>query len=80
MCGLNGCRSNHHRMLHQDGADDRTSHNDSTIRADLASASAGGTAEEGERSERAHMATTTMKLTASSEFMALRTVPVYLTS
>ena len=80
MCGLNGCRSHHHRMLHEDGADDRTSHNDSTNRSDLASASAGGTAEEGERSERAHMTTTTTKLTVPSEFMALQTVPVYLTS
>ena len=80
MCGLNGCRSHHYQMLHEDGADDRTSHNDSMIRSGLASTSEGGTAEEGEPSERAHMATTTMKLTAPSEFMALRTVPVYLIS
>ena len=80
VCDLNGCRSHHHRMLHEDGADYRTSHNNTTIRSDLASASASGTAEEGELSERAHMATNTMKLTAPSEFMALRTVPVYLTS
>ena len=40
----------------------------------------GGKAEEGELSERTHMTTTTMKLTVFSDFMALRTVPVYLTS
>jgi len=80
VCGLNGCSSHHHRILHEDGLDDRTSHNNPTIRSDLATASAGGTAEEGELSERAHMTTTTMKLTVPSEFMALPTVPVYLTS
>ena len=40
----------------------------------------GGTAEEGKLSERTHMITTSMKLTVSSKFMALWTVPVHLTS
>ena len=80
MCGLNGCRSHHHRMLHEDGDDNKTSLNDSTIRQDLSGAAVGGTAEEGELTERTRKTTTTMKLTVSSEFMALWTIPVYLTS
>ena len=31
MCGLNGCRSHHNRMLHEDGDDNKTSLNDSTV-------------------------------------------------
>ena len=54
-------------MLHEDGDDKKTSLNDSTIRQDLSGAAVGGTAEEGELTERTHMTTTTMKLTVSSE-------------
>ena len=64
-------------MLHEDEPDDKTSHNE---RSDLTSGPAVGTTEEGEPSERTHMTTTTMKLTVPSEFVALRTVPVYLTN
>ena len=39
-------------MLHEDEAIDKTSHNDSTVRSELSSVSAGGTAEERELSER----------------------------
>ena len=78
VCGLSGCRSAHHRMLHEDEVDKKTAYNDSIIKSDLTNGSEGGTAEEGEQSERTHMTTTTMKLTVPSEFVALRTVPVYL--
>ena len=52
VCGLSGCISAHHRMLHQDEPGDKTSHNE---RSDLTSGPAGGTTEEGEPSERTHM-------------------------
>ena len=74
--GLSGCRSAHHRMLHEDEPGDKPSHNE---RSDLTSGPAGGTTEEGEPRERTHMTTTAMKLTVPSEFVALRTVPVYQT-
>ena len=80
VCGLNGCRSYHHRMLHEDPAEVKTPQNDSTARSDLPPTSVSGSAEEGETNERTHMTTTTMKLTVSLEFVALRTVPVYLAS
>lgn len=66
-------------MLHEDQAEVKISQNDSTARSDLLPTSVSGSAE-GETNERIHMTTTTMKLTVPSEFMALRTVPVYLTS
>ena len=80
MCGLRGCRSAHHRMPHEDEVDNMTVHNDSIIRSGLTNGSAGGTAEEGEQSERTYMTTTTMKRTVPSEFVALQTVAVYLTN
>ena len=63
VCRLNGCRS-HHLQLHEDGDDNKTSLNDSTIRQDLSGAAVGGTAEEGELTESTHMTTftNTMKL------------------
>ena len=33
--GLSGCRSAHHRMLHEDEVDNKTAHSDSIIRSDL---------------------------------------------
>ena len=80
VCGLNGCRSYHHRMLHEDRAEVKTPQNDSTARPDPPPTSVRGSAEEGETNERTHMTTTAMKLTAPSEFVALQTVPVYLAS
>ena len=77
VCGLNGCKSHHHRMLHEDQAEVKTPQNDSTIRSDLPPISVSGSAEEGETNERTHITTTTMKLTIPSEFVALQTVPVY---
>ena len=65
MWGLSGYRSAHHRMLHEDEVDNKTAHNDSIIRSEITNLSAGGTAEEGEQSERTHMTTTTMKLHCS---------------
>ena len=66
-------------MLHEDQAEVKISQNDSTARSDLLPTSVSASAE-GETNERIHMTTTTMKLTVPSEFMALWTVPVYLTS
>lgn len=80
VCGQDGCRLAHHQMLHEDGAADRTSHANYAIGSELSGASVGGTAVEGEPGKRTHMTTTAMKLTVPSEFMALRTVPVYLTN
>ena len=80
VCGLNGCRSYHHQMLHEDRAEVKTPQNDFTARSDLAPTSVSGSAEEGETNERTHITTTTMELTVPSEFVALRTVPVYLAS
>ena len=77
---MDGCRSYHHRMLHEDRAEVKTPQNDSTARSDLPPTSVTGSAEEGETNERTHMTTTTMKLTVPLEFVALRTVPVYLAS
>ena len=52
----------------------------SAIKSDLSNASLGRTAVEGELSEKTHMTTTAMKLTVPCEFMALPTIPVYLTN
>ena len=80
VCGLNGCRSAHHRMLREGETDNKTTEMNHIIRSDLISGSAGGTAEEGGPSERTHMTTTIFKLTVPTEFVALQTVPVYLTN
>ena len=80
VCVLNGCRSYHHRMLHEDRAEVKTPQNDSTARSDPPPTSLSGSAEEGETNERTHVTTTAMKLTVPSEFVALQTVPVYLAS
>ena len=80
VCGLNGCTSAHHRMHYEDKADDKASRNESAVGSDLSSTSVGRAADEGETGERTHVTTTTMKLTAPSEFMVLQTVPVYLTN
>ena len=80
VCGLNECRSYHHRMLHEHLAEVVTPQNESTARSDLLPTSVSGSAEEGETNERTHMTTTTMKLTVQLEFVALRTIPVYLAS
>ena len=52
-------------MLHEDEVDNKTAHNDSIIRSEITNLSAGGTAEEGEQSERTHMTTNTIKLHCS---------------
>ena len=65
-------------MLHEDRAEVKIPQNDSTAKSDLPPTSVSGSAEEGEKNERTHMTTATMKLTVPSEFVALRTVPVYL--
>ena len=52
VCGLNGCRSYHHRMLHEDRAEVKTPQNDSTARSDPPPTCLSGSAEEGEDSQR----------------------------
>ncbi|PFX22389.1 hypothetical protein AWC38_SpisGene13097 [Stylophora pistillata] len=49
-------------------------------KSELSSGSTGRTGEEGKSSERTHMTTMTIKLTVPTEFVALQTVPVYLTN
>lgn len=69
VCGLSGCRSAHHQMLHKDEPENKTSHNDSSNKPDLTSRPAGGAAEEEEPGKRTHLTTTTMKLTVPTEFV-----------
>ena len=73
VCGLNGCRSYHHRMLHENRAEIKAPQNDSITRSDLPPTSVNGSAEERETDKRTHMTTTTMNLTVPLEFVALRT-------
>ena len=63
-------------MLHEDGDDKKTSLNDSTIRQDLSRAAVGGTAEEGELTERSDKTTTATKLNVSSELTTASQVEV----
>lgn len=69
VCGLSGCRSAHHQMLHEDEPENKTSPNDSSNKPDLTSGPAGGAAEEEEPGKRTHLTTTTMKLTVPTEFV-----------
>ena len=81
-CGLNGSGSHHHRMLHEDpkkeekteanGAGSREVDSSNTLQV-------GATAEEGSE-ERTHTTTTGTEAVPSSGFVALRTVPVYVTN
>jgi len=83
VCGLNGCGSHHHRMLHEDqkkeekteaanGAGSREVDSSSTLQV--------GATVEGESEERTHTTTTATEAVPSSGFVALRTVPVYVTN
>ena len=85
VCGLNRCRSHHHRMLHEDPkkeenteaanvAGSREVHSSSTLQV--------GATTGGESEERTHMYTTTTGPgeVPSSGFVTLRTVPVYITN
>ena len=80
-CGINGCRSHHHRMLHVEPAPRVNS--EEQLRVDPPNALTrvtSGPAREGEPTERTHTTTTGVEPAPSTKFEALRTVPVYLTS
>ena len=80
-CGINGCRSHHHRMLHAEPAP--RVNTEEQLRVDPPNALTSvtsGPAREGEPTERTHTTTTGVEPTPSTKFAALRTVPVYLTS
>ncbi|KAL9980916.1 hypothetical protein ACROYT_G009558 [Oculina patagonica] len=83
VCGLNGCRSHHHRMLHEDPkkAENTEMANVAGSReVDSSSMLQGGATAQGESEERTHTATTGTGAMPSSGFVALRTVPVYVTN
>ena len=78
VCGINGCRSHHHYLLHEDP---KKEENVEVAReADASRAVKAGATTEGESSERTLTATTRTGPVPTSEFVALRTVPVYVTS
>ena len=74
VCGITGCRSHHHRMLHENSAAEVNPVAEGALN------SPSGSNIEGESNQRTLTSTTGEKSTVSSEFVALRTVPVYLTS
>ena len=80
-CGISGCRSHHHRMLHTELAPRVNA--EEQLRVDppnaLTSITSGPT-REGEPTERTHTTTTGAEPAPSTKFVALKTVPVYLTS
>ena len=75
VCGIKGCRSHHHRLLHEDPKKEEKAE-----AADGSNAVGANATIEGESSERTHTATTGKGTVPSSEFVALRTVPVYVTN
>ena len=80
-CGINGCRSHHHRMLHEDPSprmnmEEQRRVDPPNISVNVTS----GLAREGEANERTHTTTTGAEPAPSTKFVALRTVPVYLSS
>ena len=80
-CGINGCRSHHHRMLHAEPAP--RVNTEEQLRIDPPDALTSVTSSpsrEGEPMERTHTTTTGVEPAPSTKFVALRTVPVYLTS
>ena len=75
VCGIKGCRSHHHRLLHEDPKKEEKAE-----AADGSNAVGANATIEGGSSERIHTATTGKGTVPSSEFVALRTVPVYVTN
>ena len=87
VCGINGCKSSHQRMLHGDkvagpGTRTRAQGNDSEKETadEIHSLRplTSGAAVEGELNESSHTTIMMTKPAVPSEFVALRTVPVYL--
>lgn len=80
-CGINGCRSHHYRMLHEDPVPRVNTEKQSRVNLLNASTSVtSGPAREGEPHKKTHKTTTGAEPAFSTKFVALRTVPVYLTS
>ena len=80
-CGINGCRSHHRRMLHEDPSPRMNMEEQSRVDPPNVSINAtSDPAREGEANERTHTATTGAEPAPSTKFVALRTVPVYLPS
>ena len=75
--GIKGCRFHHHRLLHKDPKKEDNA--EAAKEADLSNAVKAGATTEGESSERTLTATTRTSPVPTSEFVALRTVPVYVT-
>ena len=80
-CGINGCRSHHHRMLHENPSPRMNMEEQSRVDPPNVSINVtSGLAREGEVSERTHTTTTGAEPAPSTKFVALRTVPVYMSS
>ena len=80
-CGINRCRSNHHWMLHEDPP--RRMNMEEQSRVDPLNVSinvTSGPTREREANERTHTTTMGAEPAPSTKFVALRTVPVYLSS
>ena len=78
VCGIKGCRSHHHRLLHEDPKKEENA--EIAKEADASNAVKAGAITEGESNERTLTATTRTGPVPTLEFVALRTVPVYVTS
>ena len=78
ICGINGCRSYHHRMLHEDQVSRVNTEEQDTVSGTKPLTS--GSTREGKSNERTHTTTTEAEPALSATFVVLRTVPVYLTS
>lgn len=78
VCGIKGCRSHHRRLLHEDPKKEENA--EVAREADGSNAVNASATTGGESSERTLTATIRTGPLPTSEFVALRTVPVYLTS
>ena len=75
VCGIKGCRSHHRRLLHEDPKKEENS--EVAREADASNAVKAVATTGGESSERTLTATIRTTPLPTSEFVALRTVPVY---
>ena len=78
VCGIKGCRFHHRRLLHEDPKKEENA--EVAREADASNAVKAGATTGGESSERTLTATIRTTPLPTSEFVALRTVPVYVTS
>ena len=78
VCGINGCQSRHHRILHEDHV--ARVETQAEVGVESSSASTSSCTREGEISKRTHSTTTEEEPILSTRFMALRTIAVYLSN